>query len=471
MRDQLLFIDGSWVAGSDTFDVASPYDGKMVGSVASARPEQAKDAVDAAHRSLATRFAPAQRSAVLAAAAEMLGSRADEFVKLLQSEAGKPVGAARTEVARAVNTMRLAAEEARRLPGETVQLDDMGSGSDPLAFTVAQPAGVVAAITPFNFPLNLVVHKIAPALAAGCAVVLKPSEKTPLTAGLLVSILTEAGLPAGRLNLVTGDPVAIVRSWCEHGDVAVISFTGSSEVGWRIKAESPQKRHLLELGSNTAMLVDTSADLERAVQAAVDGGFGFAGQACVSVQRVIVLGSVHDQFVERLTAKVGDLVVGDPADPATAVGPVISEDAAARLEAWIAEARDDGATVHCGGTRSGNLMQPTVLSGAPARSSVSCREAFGPLVSVSRVESFEEGLAQVNDSDFGLNTAVFTNDVRHALAFAHGAEAGTAMVNVSPSFRADHMPYGGVKESGVGREGVRYAIEEFCDQKLVILSI
>ncbi|BBG03737.1 MULTISPECIES: aldehyde dehydrogenase family protein [Pseudonocardia] len=469
MRDQKLFIDGTWVPGHDTATVRSPYDDRAVGSYAVAGEQQVADAVHAARRAMEREWSPAARAAVLRKAERLLEERSAEFVEVLSAEAGKPVTAAAGEIVRARTTLGLSAEEATRLSGEFVPFEP-GVGTDVLAVTVPVPVGVVAAITPFNFPLNLVLHKIGPALAAGCAVVLKPSERTPLTAGLLAELLAEAGVPAGRLNVVTGAPEQIVEIWADDPGVAVLTFTGSSAVGWALKARSPRKRHVLELGSNTALLADTGADLDAVVDAIVTGGFTFAGQACVSVQRVYAVAEVYDALLAKLVPAVEALVAGDPADERTVVGPVIGDGAVERLLGWIEKARVDGASVLTGGTASGRVVAPTVVADVSPQTDLVCGEAFGPVVTVQRVADLEAGIGQVNDSRFGLNTAIFTRDVGAALAFARRAEAGTVMVNVSPSFRGDHMPYGGVKDSGQGREGVRYAVQELVDHKLVLLA-
>jgi acyl-CoA reductase-like NAD-dependent aldehyde dehydrogenase len=470
MREQQLLINGRWVAGIDTFEVRDPFDQSLVGKVAVASPEQAAEAVSAARDAMLLDWPAASRAELLLKASQLIAERSAEFAEVLRAEAGKPISAALVEVSRAVSTLRIASEEARRLPSETVQFDEVSPGVTPLGFTIPKPFGVVAAITPFNFPLNLVLHKVAPALAAGCAVVLKPSERTPLSAGLLAETLLEAGLPDGWLNVITGRPEEIVPIWNDHPDVAVITFTGSAEVGWKLKAASPRKRHVLELGSNTAMVIAADADLQRAVSAVVAGGYTFSGQACVSVQRVYVEEPVAQQFTAMLAAAVEKLPVGDTKDPATVVGPVISEQARDRLVTWIAEAVQGGARIVTGGTLEGPCLRPTVLADVPATARVVCEEVFGPIASIRTVKSVSEGIDEVNSARYGLNTAIFTADLASALTFAREAEAGSVLVNITPAFRADHMPYGGVKESGQGREGVKYAIAELLDQRLVVLA-
>ena len=470
MREQNLFINGAWVPGVDTFEVRDPFDASLVGTVAVASADQAAEAVAAAKAAMLTGWAPAQRADLLLKTSQLVAARADAFAEVLRAEAGKPITAARVEVSRAVNTLRIASEEARRLPSETVQFDEIAPGVTPLGFTIPQPYGVVAAITPFNFPLNLVLHKVAPALAAGCAVVLKPSERTPLSAGLLAETMAEAGLPDGWLNIVTGRPETIVPIWNEHPDVAVITFTGSAKVGWQLKAASPRKRHVLELGSNTAMVVAADADLKRAVDAVVTGGYTFSGQACVSVQRVYVEEEVAEEFTALLAAAVGKLPIGDTRDPATVVGPVISQQARDRVVAWIDEAVQGGARLAAGGSLEGACLRPTVLADVPATARVVSEEVFGPVASIRTVKSVAEGIEEVNSARYGLNTAIFTSDLASALQFGREAEAGSVLVNITPAFRADQMPYGGVKESGQGREGVKYAIAGLLDQRLVVLA-
>jgi len=467
---QQLFVDGEWTDGEGWFDVHDPWSGDLVASVALATPAQAEQAVAAADRALREGLPPHRRAEILGAVRDVVERRAEEFAEVLRLEAGKPLAAARGEVTRALDTLRFAAEEARRLPGETVQLDAVASGAGTMAFTLPEPVGVVAAITPFNFPLNLVCHKVAPAVAAGCPVVLKPSERTPLSAGLLVEAFVEAGLPAGWLNLVTGDPGTVVGCWQDDPRTAVITFTGSAAVGWRLKAASPTKRHVLELGSNTAMVVLADADLDAAVDAAVQSGFAFSGQACVSLQRLYVEEQVAEEVARRLAEAAEALPSGDPSDPATVVGPLISAEATERVASWVGQAREGGARVLAGGEVVDGVLRPTVVTGVDATSPLVCEEVFGPVVTVVPVNNLDAALAEVNASRFGLNTAIWTRDLPRALRYCREAEAGTVLVNRPPAYRADHMPYGGVKDSGQGREGVRYAVAELTEQKLIVLG-
>jgi acyl-CoA reductase-like NAD-dependent aldehyde dehydrogenase len=455
-----LYIAGHWQSSSTTESRVDRWTGEVIGEVAAAGRPEAVAAVDAAFGALDLPFSVPERSRVLAATADIVAEAADDFATMITRETGKPISAARLEVSRAVGTLRYSAEEARRLPGEAVPLDAVDAGANTMAFTITEPLGVVAAITPFNFPLNLVVHKLGPAIAAGCSVVFKPSDRSPLVAAMVVHAFESAGLPAGRLNLVTGPPADIVDA----------TFTGSSDVGWRIKAASPRKQHILELGSNTAMYVHRDADLVRAASDAIAAGFGNTGQACVSLQRLYVHSAVAEPFVEALTRAAASVQAGDPRDAATVVGPMITAAAADRVQAAIASAVRRGARVLVGGARSGDVISATVLSAVPADDPLLVQEVFGPVIVAIEVDGLQAALAAVNSSDYGLNAAIHTADLAAAMTFGRQAQAGSVLVNLPPSFRADHMPYGGVKSSGQGREGVKYAVEELVHRKLIVLK-
>lgn len=470
MLRQQLYIAGSWRDGVRVMEVRSPWDDALVGTFAVASVDDVSDAIASAHDALRRGLAPHLRAGVLDRLVEVIGRRAEEFSEVLSEEAGKPITAARGEVQRALTTFRLSADEARRLPGEAVQLDGFAVGEGMLALTVPEPLGVVAAITPFNFPLNLVAHKVGPAIAAGCPIVLKPSERTPLTAGLLVEALEEAGLPAGWINLVTGDPREIVPVLQQDDRVAVLTFTGSAEVGWQLKAGSPKKHHVLELGSNTGMVVDRDADLGLAVTAALGAAYGYAGQACVSLQRLFVHEGVVDEFIARFAVAVKALKVGDPRDEQTVVGPLITKAATERVQRWLADAVGEGAQIVAGGAIRDGVLEPTAITRVKESSPLLCDEVFGPVVTIVPVSDVREGIRQLNLSRFGLNTAIFTNDLANALGFARSAESGSVLINIAPSFRADQMPYGGVKDSGQGREGVKYAVSALVAPKLVVFG-
>jgi acyl-CoA reductase-like NAD-dependent aldehyde dehydrogenase len=469
MTEQGLFIDGRWEPAAESRPTFDRWTGEPTGRVAIATAADAVRAVDAAALAMRTSIPVAERARVLAETARLIEARAEELAQLITTEVGKPITASRGEVARAAETLRTCAEEARRLPSETVQLDAVPAGEGTFAFTIPTPMGVVAAITPFNFPLNLLLHKVGPAIAAGCAVVVKPSDHAPRTAGLVADLLHEAGLPAGWIAIVTGPPAEIVDALQSDDRVEVVTFTGSSEVGWRLKEAAPKKHHVLELGSNTALVVAADADLARAARAATDAALGNSGQACVSLQRVYVERPVAEAFIEALAAAVAASPVGDPRDDRTVVGPLITGTAVDRLRDWIGRAEAGGARIVTGGDRDGDVLVPTVLADVPADSPLVCEEAFGPVVSVVPVDDLDAALSAVNASRYALNTAVFTSNLGTAMRYAREAEAGSVLVNMPPSFRADHMPYGGVKDSGQGREGVKYAIDALVRQRLVVL--
>lgn len=470
MREQKLYIGGEWTATPDLDEVLDRWTGDVVGTVHRASAGDAIRAVDAAADALRRGFPVPARAPVLNRTAQYVADHAEMFAQSIRAETGKPITAARTEVDRAVGTLRLAAEEARRLPAESVPLDATEAGAGMIGFTIAQPRGIAAAITPFNFPLNLVVHKVGPALAAGCPVVLKPSDRARLTAGLLVEAFVSAGLPDGLLNLVTGPPEDVVTAWQEDPRVAVLTFTGSSKIGWVLKAASPHKIHVLELGSNTAMVVAADADIDRAARDTVTAALSNSGQACVSLQRVYVDGAVAETYLDAVADLFSNVVVGDPRLDETVVGPLVADTEVDRIERWLAEAVDAGAEIRVGGTTDRSVMPPTLITGVTAADRLVCEEVFGPVVAVTVVDGNDEAIAAVNDSRYGLNTSIYTASLADALDYARRAEAGSVLVNVPPSFRADHMPYGGVKDSGQGREGVKYAVAELTDQKLVILS-
>ena len=469
MKMQSLLIDGQWVPTPTSFEVTDPWSGAVVGAAAQASAADVRHAIAAAVAAGRQPYPAHERARILYQAATLVRERAEEFAHTIRLEAGKPITAARGEVTRAVDTLQLSAEAAKNLAGVTVPMDAVTAGVGLIGFEVPQPRGVVAAITPFNFPLNLVAHKVGPAIAAGCTVVLKPSEKTPLTAGLFAQAFIDAGLPGGRLNLVTGAPGLVVGEMVGDDDVAVLTFTGSAEVGWKLKADSPRKFHILELGSNTAMVVAADADLDKAAAAAIASSFTFAGQTCISLQRIYVHDSVAHEFLQRLTKAASDLPTGNPDDPSTVVGPLITHQARDRVASWIRDALSEGAILHCGADIVDGVLRPTVLSDVPATATIIREEAFGPVVSVNRFDRIDDAISAANQSRYGLNTAIYTSDIASAMAYAHRAEAGTVLINTPPAFRADHMPYGGVKDSGQGREGVPYAVRELTDPKLIII--
>ncbi len=412
---------------------------------------------------------PAERHRVLTAVADAVRSDADGLATLIAREGGKPRKDALTEVARAVETLTLSAMEARRLGGEVVPVEGSPGAEDRLAFTLRVPVGVVAAITPFNFPLNLVCHKVGPAIAAGNAVVLKPASATPLTAIRLVELFADAGLAPGVFNMVLGPGATVGEALLRHPGVDLYTFTGSPPVGRRIKEATGLRRVLLELGNNSPNIVCADADLERAAMLLARRGFGSAGQSCISVQRIYVERDAFEPFLDRLLEETGHLVTGDPEDPATDVGPMISEAEARRAEAWIREAVDGGARVLLGGDRQGAVLQPTVLVDVTPAMRVVCDEVFAPVVSVVPVDSLHEAIEASNATEYGLQAGIFTASLGHAVVAARRLRFGGVIVNDASAFRADVMPYGGVRGSGAGREGPRYAVEEMTEVRVVVI--
>ena len=469
--ERKLLIDGDWLETGDWIDVRSPFDGEIVGRVPEAGADEARRAVDAAERAMREPLAAHERAAILDRVAAQLAEREDEVARTVSAEAGKPLKAARVEASRAASTYTMAAVEARKLAGEVVPMDASPAGTGKLAVTLRLPIGVIGAISPFNFPLNLVAHKIAPALAAGCAVVLKPASQTPLSALLLAELETEAGLPAGWLNVLCGPASEIGDVLVEDDRVKLISFTGSAAVGWAIRERAPRKRVNLELGNATPVIVAADADLDDASTRLAANAFSFAGQSCISVQRIYVERSAYDAFLERFLPKVEALRVGDPADEATDVGPLISEPDRDRILEWIEEAKKGGATVLTGGILECDLLRPTVVADAPSDAKVSCEEVFGPLCTVTPFDGLAEAIALANGTRFGLQAGVFTRDLKRALQAAHDLEFGGVTVNEAPTFRADQMPYGGVKDSGNTREGPAYAVREMTEERVVILQL
>jgi acyl-CoA reductase-like NAD-dependent aldehyde dehydrogenase len=466
-----ILLQGASLETGDTFEVRSPYDGSHVATVHNAGPAEIDRAIAAAARAFeSTRRLPSwKRAAVLEWAADAVTQRRDELAETIALEAGKPIRLARLEVDRAAFVLRVGGEEARRIGGEILPLDWLPGAEQREALVRRVPLGPVAGITPFNFPLNLVAHKAAPAIAAGNPIILRPGPRTPLSALKLGRILLDAGWPADALSVFPCSNED-TRGLVEDERIKLLSFTGSAAVGWMLKARAGRKRVTLELGGNAAVIVHADADVAYAAERIAAGGFAYAGQSCISAQRIYVHASIYDAFRDALLARARALTTGDPLDETADVGPVIDAAAADRIGEWIEEARAAGARVLTGGVRHGSLWEPTVIEGAPASARVNCREVFAPLVSLTRYDDVRGAIAAANDSEFGLQAGIFTYDQRVIDAAVDGIDAGGIMINDSSTFRIDHMPYGGVKHSGTGREGVRYAIEEMTEMKLVVYN-
>ncbi|HJV47001.1 MAG TPA: aldehyde dehydrogenase family protein [Bacillota bacterium] len=464
-----LFINGEWVEAKEYRPLYSPYNGEQIAEIAFADESEVDLAIQAAEKAkpIMAKMPAHQRATILENLVRLLEENAEECVRLIALEAAKPWTTAKGEVARTIMTYKFAAEEARRVHGETIPMDAAPGGEDRVAFTVREPLGVVAAITPFNFPMNLVAHKVGPAIAAGNTIVLKPATQTPLTSLYLAELLQRAGLPNGALNVVTGSGGTVGERLIQDSRVKVITFTGSPAVGIGIRNKAGLKRVTLELGSNAALIVDKGVDIDTVIDRAVIGAFSFAGQVCISLQRVYVNEELYDSFVEKFVAKTKTLRLGNPLNLDTDVSALISPKDVERSLEWIEEAKQSGATVATGGTREGNILTPTVLLNVDPKAKVSCQEVFAPIVLINKVSSVEEAIEYVNDSRYGLQAGIYTPNVATAFKAAEALEVGGVMVNDIPTFRVDHMPYGGVKESGVGREGIKYAVEEMTEMKLI----
>jgi acyl-CoA reductase-like NAD-dependent aldehyde dehydrogenase len=470
VQERKLLLDGEWIETGEWQEVRSPHSGEVVARVARGGADEARKALDAAERAMREPLPAHRRAEILEAVARLLVERHDELARTISAEAGKPMKAARVEAERAVSTYTHAAVEARKLAGDVVPMEASATGVGKLAFSLRAPIGIVGAITPFNFPLNLVAHKVAPALAAGCAVVLKPAAQTPLAALLLAELELEAGIPPGWLNVVVGRASEIGDVFVEDERVRLITFTGSAEVGWKLRERAARKKVSLELGNATPVIVEADADVDETASKLAANAFSFAGQSCISVQRIYVQRAAYDDFVGRFLPKVEALKVGDPAEEDTDVGPVIDEDARERIVSWIEEARAGGAAVLAGGEVVDGIIQPTVLADVTPQMKVSCAEVFGPVCTVTPYDSLEEALSLANGTEYGLQAGVFTSNLKTALAASAALEFGGVTVNEAPTFRADQMPYGGIKASGNTREGPHYAVREMTEERLIVLN-
>ena len=467
-----FLVDGKWIEDGDIVEVKSPYDGVVVGRVFQGRRAHAEAAIAAAVKAFGTtRRLPAfERQRVLRRVAEGISKRKEEFSRILCQEAGKPIKAARTEVERAVFTFTVAAEESTRIYGEYLPLDWQEYTAGRWGIVKRFPLGPIAGITPFNFPLNLVAHKVAPAIAAGCPMVLKPAPQTPLSSLLMAEVVQQAGWPDGALNVL---PLSNEDAGLLVTDerIKMISFTGSAAVGWQIKKNCGKKKVILELGGNAGVIIHNDADIDYAAERCVAGAFGYAGQTCISVQRVLVQQSVYGKFIDLFLAGVKTLRIGDPLEDSTDVGPLIRESDAIRATEWIQEAVRGGARVLCGGNRKGSLLEPTVLTGTRSDMKVNCQEIFAPVVTVEPYVEFDEAVRHINSSAYGLQAGIFTRDAKLMFQAFEELEVGGLLAGDVPTFRIDHMPYGGIKDSGIGREGLRYAIEEMTEPKLMVMNL
>ncbi|MEW6116601.1 MAG: aldehyde dehydrogenase family protein [Nitrospirota bacterium] len=468
-----VFLGGRRVETKDSINVVNPFNNEVVAEVCRAGNEEAGRAIELAHNAKATiaTLPSYKRAEILSNVSSLLAQRKEEIARNITLECGKPIKDARGEVDRSILTFKIASEEASRIGGEMIPLDRNPLSEGRWGITRRFPAGPVFGITPFNFPLNLVSHKVAPAIASGNPVIIRPASATPTTALLLGEIVTEAGLPEGGISVIPSD-TGIAEKIMMDERIKVFSFTGSASVGWSLKAKvPPQKRVILELGGNAGVIIDEDTDLDYAAKRCVTGAFSYVGQVCISVQRVYIHERVYDAFVERFIALVAELRQGDPLSEETDIGPLIDVANSERAEAWVAEAKEKGATVLIGGKREGSFYAPTVLADTTLEMKVSCMEVFAPIVTVARIKDFDEGIRAVDSSAYGLQAGVFTNDIKRAFKAFESLEVGGVVINDIPTYRVDHMPYGGVKRSGFGREGIRYAIEEMTELRLMVLNL
>jgi glyceraldehyde-3-phosphate dehydrogenase (NADP+) len=472
MKEYRLFINGKWENGEKKKEILSPYDGTGVVCMHFANKDQVEKTIRAAHRAFekTRKLSSHERSEILFEISSALDRRKKELAESIALCAGKAITSSRVEVDRAVSTFRIASEEAKRLNGEIIPLDLSPQTGERWGLIRRFPLGVVVGITPFNFPLNLVAHKVAPALASGNTIVLRPASQVSPTAAILAEIIAETDYPAGGFNCIPCDYQA-ADILLEDERVKKITFTGSPEIGWDLKKKAHKKRVTLELGGNAAVVIEPEANWDFALKRTVLGSFAYSGQICISIQRVLLHENIYDRFLADFAAEAKKLKMGDPLDEKTAVGPMINEAAALQTEEWVQEALDNGARLVCGGKREGAMYAPTILENVKPELRISWLEAFAPVVVVSRYRDFGRALEEVNHSIYGLQAGVFTNDLKKAFQAFEVLDVGGVIINDIPTFRIDHMPYGGVKESGFGREGLKYAIEEMTELKHMALNL
>ncbi|MBI4641558.1 MAG: aldehyde dehydrogenase family protein [Candidatus Tectomicrobia bacterium] len=471
-KEYQCLIGGKWRSTAEKLEVKNPYNGEVVGVVSRANPNDLDEAISGAVKAFeVTRELPTfKRAEFLGKIVKGLTERSEEIARMISMEAGKPIRDARGEVGRAISTFTIAMEESKRIGGEVIPLDINAASAGRVAITRRFPIGPIAGISPFNFPLNLMCHKVAPALASGNTIVHKPASAVPITAILLGEIAMEAGVPGGAFNVVPCSG-SVGERLATDDRIKMVTFTGSDPVGWHLKSVCGKKRITLELGGDAGVIVHSDADLPYAVNRCVTGAFSYSGQVCISVQKIFVHEPIFDDFVGSFIEKTKTLKVGDPLDEATDIGPMIDLDNARRVESWVDEAVSAGAKVLAGGVREGSLYHPTVLTNVTPDMKVSCFEVFAPVVSIVPYQDYKDALAKINNTRFGLQAGIFTRDVKQIFEAFHKVEVGGLIVNDVPTYRVDHMPYGGTKDSGMGREGLKYAIEEMTEVKIMALNL
>ena len=471
-REYNFLAAGEWRRSDTKLQVKNPYKGETFASVYIPTFDDIGNAIESTKNSFRqTKQMPSHlRSLICATVANKIMGRKEEVAQILSLEAGKPIAQARTEIDRAVATFTASAEEAKRIEGEVIPLDWDPLSEKRSAIIRRFPIGPVLAITPFNFPFNLMAHKVAPAIACGCSIVVKPASKTPLTALLMAEMILEAGYPPAALSILPV-PGAEADSLVSDERFRLVTFTGSPDVGWRIKEKSGKKKVILELGGNAGVIIHSDADLKYAISRCVTGGFFYAGQSCISVQRIYIHDGIYEQFIHGFLDEISKLVIGDPLDAKVQVGPMISENEAKRIESWVKEAVEGGARILAGGKRNGAIYYPTVLTDVKPEMKVSCMEAFAPIVTVERYRNIDDAIAWVDNSIYGLQAGIFTRDISSIMKAFEEIEVGGIVANDVPTYRIEHMPYGGLKNSGIGKEGPRYAIEDMTEVKILILNM
>ena len=472
MQETKLWINGQWESAERTYDLASPYSGEMIAKVAKASVQDVERAIEGAHTAFQTfkKMTAYDRAEILYNVVNIMRARKQELVEILAKEAAKPISAGLVEIDRTIATYQFSAEATKQSTGETVPMDAAPGVTDRLGYTKRVPLGVVSAITPFNFPFNLVAHKVGPAIAAGNTVVLKPATQTPLSSLVMAEIFKEAGLPDGCLQIVTGSGGELGDILTTHPLVKKVTFTGSGAVGLKMKEKVGLRRITLELGSNAAVIVEPSTPIDKMISRAVGGAFNFAGQLCISLQRIYVHQAIYEEFVEKFIAETKRLRVGDPMDKDTDVSAMIHPDEVGRIKSWIEDAKAKGAIVATGGEFTERTLSPTVMTNVTADMKIVCEETFAPIVSIVPYETLDEAIALANDTELGLNVGIYTNVLTDAMRAADELEAGAVIINDIPTFRVDHMPYGGVKMSGYGKEGIKYALEEMTHLKFITVK-
>ncbi|MFJ7737993.1 aldehyde dehydrogenase family protein [Lysinibacillus sp. NPDC097287] len=472
MKETKLWINGQWQDTTESYELTSPYSGEVIAKVAKGSIHNVASAIEGAHKAFQSfkKTTAYERAEILYKVVDIMRGRKEEFAEILALEAGKPLSAGFAEIDRTIATYQFAAEGAKQPMGETVPMDAAPGAGDRIGWTKREPLGVISAITPFNFPFNLVAHKLGPAFAVGNTVVLKPATQTPLSSLVMADIFKEAGLPDGALQIVTGSGSELSDTLVTHPLVKKVTFTGSGKVGLGIKEKVGLRKVTLELGSNAAVIVEPSIPIDKIISRCVNGAFNFAGQVCISLQRIYVHASIVDEFTKAFVAETEKLVVGNPLDRNTDISAMINPGEVARIQEWIEEAKTQGAVVATGGSFTERTLTPTVMTNVTADMKIICQETFAPIVSIVSYETLDDAIRLVNESELGLNAGIYTNVLPDALRAADELQAGAIIINDIPTFRVDNMPYGGVKMSGYGREGIKWAIEEMTDVKFITMK-